>query len=69
MDFQTILSYGLALIETGALLITLVYLTKAMKERKKNKNSPAVKTYYTGAGIAVIVYLVLNVIRTTGLLG
>lgn len=69
MDFLTLMINILALVETGALLITLVFLTKAMKEKKANKNSPAIKGYYLKASIAALVYLVLNVLRNTGILG
>ena len=69
MDFLTLMINVLALVETGALLITLVFLTKAMKEKKANKNSPAIKSYYQKAGLAALVYLVLNIARNTGILG
>lgn len=69
MDFLTLMINILALVETGALLITLVFLTKAMKEKKVNKNSPVIKGYYLKASIAALVYLVLNVLRNTGILG
>lgn len=71
MDFLTLLTYILALVETGALVMALVYVTRAMKEKKasKNKQSPARKEYYKKSLAFVFVYLILNVIRNSGLLG
>jgi len=76
MDFLTILSYILAAVETTALLATLVYATRAMNEKKAQKTkqgkkggkSPeatqkSVSQCYRNGGIALLIYLVLNVIR------
>lgn len=37
MDFLTILSYVLAVVETTALLMALMFLTRAMKEKKAQR--------------------------------
>lgn len=76
MDFLTLLSYILAVIETGALVAALVYATRAMHEKKIDrtkqgkkggKNSEISKTlistYYRNAGIFLFIYLLLNVLR------
>ena len=76
MDFLTILSYILAVVETTALLATLVYVTRAMHEKKAQKNKQgkkggksaeatqkSVSLCYRNAGIAFMIYLILNVIR------
>ena len=76
MDFLTILSYILAVVETGALIGTLIYVTRAMQEkkiqrtRKGKKGSKsdeliqkAIKAYLRNAGIFFAIYLILNYIR------
>lgn len=73
MDFLTIITYALAILETGALLMALVFITKAVKEKKANrqqkKNTPVDKTnYYKSFGF-FFVYIILNVIRLSGILG
>lgn len=74
MDFLTILSYVLAVVETTALLMALMFLTRAMKEKKaqrksKKKNVPVDNSNYKKAAVFGLVYLVLNVIRNAGILG
>lgn len=74
MDFLTVLSYVLACVETGALLMVLVFITNAMKEKRANqkgkkKNVPVSKANYVKAGIFALIYLVLNIIRNSHLLG
>lgn len=74
MDFFTILTYVLAVIETTALLMALVFLTRGLKEKKaqrksKKKTVPVNKANYVKAGIFGLIYLVLNVIRNTGIIG
>lgn len=74
MDFLTILTYVLAVVETTALLMALVFLARALKEKKaqrksKKKNVPVDKANYVRAGIFGLIYLVLNVIRNAGILG
>lgn len=74
MDFLTILTYVLAVIETTALLMALVFLTRGLKEKKaqrksKKKTVPINKVNYVKAGIFGLIYLVLNVIRNTGIIG
>ena len=60
MDFITIIAYVLAVVETGALLCTLVFITRAMKEPK---GSEARKKAFRNAAIFAIVYFALNCIR------
>ena len=73
MDFLTILSYALAIIETGALLMALVFVTKISKEKKairqKKQNVPVDKSNYLKAAAFAIVYVVLNMIRAYGIIG
>ena len=76
MDFLTILSYVLAVVETACLLAALVYATKAMHEKKIKRTrsgkkggksseiiEKAVALYYRNACIFFMVYLILNFIR------
>ena len=76
MDFLTILSYVLAVVETGALIGTLIYVTRAMQEKKiqrtrKGKKGgkseelvqKTVRAYLRNAGISLVIYLILNFIR------
>ena len=76
MDFLTLLSYILAIVETGALIATLVYVTKAMHEKKNVRTKQGkkggkssdisqalIKGYYRNAGIFLFVYLLLNALR------
>lgn len=76
MDFLTLLSYFLAIVETAALIGTLVYVTRAMHEKKllratqgkkgavsKEQVDQTVKLHYRNAGIFFTVYIVLNFIR------
>jgi hypothetical protein len=60
MDYQTLLKYVLAIVETGALIGVLVFLTKAFKEKKDEKVR---KGYYTKALPFLLVYLALNLLR------
>ena len=76
MDFLTILSYVLAVVETAALLGVLVFVTRAMHEnkikrtrqgKKGAKNNDEIEknvaVYKRNALIFLAVYLVLNVFR------
>ena len=63
MDFLTALTYVAAIVETAALLGALVFATRAMKEKK---DQPAKKSAMKKAGIFLLVYLVLNVLRNSG---
>lgn len=63
MDFMTLITYILAIVETAALLACLVFVTKGMKEKK---DTAARKGYYRKAAIFVAVYLALNVLRNYG---
>ena len=76
MDFQTILSYIFAVVETAALIFALVYITRAMHERKIKRTTQgkkgaksndeiekAVAVYKRNATVFFFVYLVLNVVR------
>ena len=83
MDFVTILSYILAIAETGSLIAALIYFTRAMHEKKnqrKNQGKKGAKSNeiaqksisasYRYAGIFFFVYLVLNVLRNySGIFG
>ena len=60
MDFMTVLTYTLAVIETAALIGALVFATKAIKEKK---NSNAKKERQRTSFIYVAVYLALNFLR------
>ena len=76
MDFLTILSYVLAVVETGALIATLIYVTRGMHEKKNQRKKQgkkggksneitqkAVSACYRNAGIFFFIYIVLNVLR------
>ena len=60
MDFMTVLTYVLAIIETGALIGGLVFVTKAIKEKK---DINARRAHFAQGGTYLAVYLVLNVLR------
>ena len=68
-----------AIVETGALIATLIFVTRAMHEKKNQRaqkggkgaqdNEIVRKTIaasYRNAAISFVVYLVLNVIRNYG---
>jgi hypothetical protein len=76
MDFLTILSYILAVVETGALIGALIYVTQALQEKKIQRTKKgkkggksneqiekAVKTYSRNAAVFFVIYLILNLIR------
>ena len=76
MDFLTILSYVLAVVETGALIAALVFVTRGMHEKKNQRKKQGkkggksneitqktVSACHRKAGIFFVVYLVLNFIR------
>ena len=76
MDFLTILSYVLAVVETAALLGVLVFVTRAMHENKIKRTRQGKKgaksndeveknvaVYKRNALIFLLGYLVLNVFR------
>jgi phosphotransferase system glucose/maltose/N-acetylglucosamine-specific IIC component len=76
MDFLTILSYVLAIVETGALIGMLIYVTLALQEKKMHRKrqgkkggksneqvQKAVKAHFRNAGIFFAVYVILNFIR------
>lgn len=75
MDFLTVLSYVLAVVETAALLGALIFATRAMHENKLKRRQgkkgakstdeidKTVARYKRTAGIFLAVYLVLNVLR------
>ena len=76
MDFLTLLSYVLAIVETGALIATLVYITRAMHEKKIQRTKQgkkggkssemtqkAVSLCYRNAAIFFFIYLLLNILR------
>lgn len=76
MDFLTVLSYVLAVVETAALIGALVFITRAMHENKVKQTRQGKKgakssdeidknvaTYKRNALIFFAVYLILNVFR------
>ena len=76
MNFLTTLTYILALVETGSLIASLIYVTRAMHEKKNQRikkgkkgaqdNEIArknVSASYQKACIFFGVYIVLNCIR------
>ena len=60
MDFMTILKYVEMIIETGALIGAMTFLSRAFKEKK---NVSARKQLYVQGGVYAAVYLVLTAIR------
>ena len=76
MDFLTILSYVLAVVETASLIAALVYATRAMHEKKIKRTKQgkkggksseiiekAVALYYRNACLFFMIYLILNFVR------
>ena len=76
MNFLTVLSYVLAVVETVALIGALVFATRAMHENKLKRTQQGKKgtkshdeidktvaSYKRTAGIFLFVYLILNVLR------
>ena len=76
MNFLTILSYVLAVVETASLIATLVYVTRAMHEKKIKRTrrgkkggksddiiQKAVSVYYRNACFFFMLYLILNFVR------
>jgi len=62
MDWMTILTYGIALVETAALLGALIFITRASKS---DKNSPEKKKQTQKAIIFIVFFLLLTTIRNT----
>ena len=60
MDFMTVLTYVLAVVETGALIGGLVFLTKAIKDKK---DSSARRSRFIQGAIYLVVYFALNMLR------
>lgn len=60
MDFMTIMTNVLAVIETAALIGALVFSAKGIREKK---DAAVRKSSLTQGGIFFLVYVVLNVIR------
>ena len=60
MDFWTILKYVEMVVETGALIGALTFLSRAFKEKH---NTSARKSLYIQGGIYAVVFLVLTVVR------
>ena len=76
MDFLTFLRYVLAVVETASLIGALVFVTRALHEKKIKRTrqgkkggksntaiEKAVSAYYRYAGIFFMLYLILNFIR------
>ena len=60
MEFQTMIIYVLSFAVIVTLISTLAFLTRAIKE----KNNPAQKqVYFKKAGLYMVLYLLLNVLR------
>ena len=81
MDFMTLLSYALAVIETGALVVALIFITRGLHEKKNQQKKQGKKggksseitqkvvaASYRNAGIFFVIYLLLNLIRNFGVL-
>ena len=79
MDFLTILSYVLAVVETGALIGALIYVTRALQEKKiqrtrKGKKGgkseelvqKTVRVYLRNAGISQRPVLIGHVMQRNG---
>ena len=62
MDFLTVLRYVSAVVETGALLIALVYATRALKTKD---NEVAKKDAKKKSVMFLGIYLVLNFLRNS----
>ena len=62
MDFWTILRYVSAVVETGALLLALVYATRALKTKD---NEVAKKAAKKKSVMFLGIYLVLNFLRNS----
>ena len=60
MDFMTVLKYVIAVVETGALIGALTFLSRAFKE---TNGSPARRSLYIQGGVYAVVYLALNLLR------
>lgn len=76
MDFLTFLSYFLAILETAALIGALIYVSRALSEKKRQRKVKGKKGYtsndvaqktisaaYRNAGIFFFIYLILNFLR------
>ena len=76
MDFLTVLSYFLAILETAALIGALIYVSRALSEKKRQRKVKGKKGYtsndvaqkaisaaYRNAAIFFCIYLILNFLR------
>ena len=76
MEFMTVLSYIAAVVETGALIAALVFVTRGLHEKKNQQRKQgkkggksseitkkAVSACYRNAAIFFIVYIALNFLR------
>ena len=83
MNFLTILSYVLAVVETCALIAAMIFVTRGMHEKKNQQKKQGkkggksdaitrktVSVSYRNAGICFMIYIILNFIRLhSGFLG
>ena len=65
MDFLTAFRYILAIVETVALVGALIFATKALQTKKKDE---AKKQYRVTSMVYFAVYVVLNILRNSGIL-
>ena len=76
MDSLISLSNVLAVIETGALVVAMIFMTRGMHEKKNQRKQQgknggrsneitqkAVAASYRSAGISLFIYLALNILR------
>ena len=65
MEFMTVIKYVVMIIETGALIGALTFLSRAFKERE---NGHARKSLGVQGAIYAAVFLILNLIRNAYLM-
>ena len=76
MDLLTVLSYIAAVVETGALIAAMVFMTRGLHEKKNQQRKQGkkggksneitqktVSACYRNAAIFFVVYIVLNFLR------
>ena len=76
MDFLTVLTYVLAIVETGALIAALIFVTRGLHEKKNQRRKQGkkggkssevtrkeVSASYRYAGLFFFVYIALNFLR------
>lgn len=63
MDFQTVLTYAVGIVETAALLGALIFGTAALKAKDNHEEKKAAKIK---TAVCFCIYIVLNLLRTSG---